>query len=386
MGFDYAAELYEHVFRRLVKNIAKQYPDNSQDTLKSEIEYIRKELRNVGLDSLFQEVLNKDTYYRWVCHSKVNGNKRVKNQMYHSEIDFSTIHKKYKKDIDIVWILTKSICKYPEESMIQEDNEDRDSNRQFRQLLEQLGFSDEEKQIFSYSDKAFYFNALEDNGDIIYEQLKQDLVMYNHFVARNMEEKVTYIFLKALPKNNLSTMRKKLRDLLNLCYKTRKSNSIQEMGVQDIIKVAECLSDLVPVIDQNSKLKRIERLREEQGAVRFAVFKKLLMGSKCSEGDTRYEYLEKVVMEHFRDHIVVKELFGTVCNEKESGQKEFNEDQILVICGEYFELLGQNLEWFKYKVERYQEVCDALPQGESSSIQKYRDLWEKVWMEGCENE
>ena len=61
---DYAMEMYKMFFRELVKEIAKKYPDNSEDTLKEETEYIKKRLEDEKLDFLFRLILNKDMYYR----------------------------------------------------------------------------------------------------------------------------------------------------------------------------------------------------------------------------------------------------------------------------------------------------------------------------------
>ena len=365
---DYAAELYEHWLRALVKDIARRYPDNSEDTLGAELEYIRKCLDDKGVGSLFECILNKDTFYQ--CLDCINNQEESITERrglvpYRDGVDFSSIRDKVTKDI--VWILKRTVAKYPRGES--EQVYDRNSYGQFEQLLKEIGLSDGEKQFFYYTDKDspskkwednkyFCFNGLVDNGDIIYSQSDQDN---------------NYLFLNALEKSNLQKMHEKLKDLLKLYYKKKESESIQEMDIQKAIEVAEYLSDLLPVIDENSKLKSEEQLQEERIAVRYAVLKKLLMNGKYNNGKSGYDYLENILVKHYEDYILGKMLLEIVCN-----QEEFNEDQILVITEGYFDSLGQHLEHFKHKVEKYRKECSKL-QSNSYPIQLYRDMWEGIW-------
>lgn len=376
-SINYAEEMYKSYLRDLIKDVAKKYPNNSEETLKLEMKYILERLKEKQIDFLFESILNKDMYFQCMDHQIIGSNEYRKGLERLREVDFSTVPQNYKRDKDIVWILQKGTIKYPKEDLMQPNREEKGRNRQFRQLLEQLEFSDKEKQIFYYSDKEFYFNALGDNGDIIYRQLKQDIISYKGVMA-SMDNRDTYIFLNAVEKNNLSLMRGKLRDLLDLCYKPKTSKCIQKMCIQDIIKVAEYLSDLVPVIYQNSKLKSIEQLQEEQIAVRLIVFKKLLVDDKCGKGKSRYDSLEKIIVEHFHDHVLIKTFLNMMFDRKETNEEKFNDDQILVISEGYFNSLGQNLRIFISKVEKYREVCNKLC-GKSCPIQMYRDIWEEVW-------
>lgn len=370
---DYAAELYRHCFRDLVKDIARQYPDNSEDTLKLEMEAIQKGLENKGLGPLFGNILNKDTYYQFLNNQEENITERRVRVPYRDGADFSSIRENGKVTKDIVWILKRTVAKYPKGE--NEQVHDRNSYGQFEQLLKEIGFSDREKQFFYYTDKDspskagennkyFCFNGLVDNGDIIYSQSDQDN---------------NCLFLNALEKSNLQKMHEKLKDLLKLYYKKKESESIQEMDIQKAIEVTEYLSDLLPVIDENSKLKSEEQLQEERIEVRYAVLRKLLKNGKCNNGKAIYEYLKNILVKHYEDHILGKMLLEIVCN-----QEEFNEDQILVILEGYFESLGQYLEHFKHKVEKYRTECSKL-QSNSYPMQLYRDMWEKVWNDSVEN-
>lgn len=374
---DYVAELYKQFFRALVKDIARQYPDDSEDTLKLEMKYIQERLKDNGLDSLFESVLNRDTFYQFLDHhQEENITEYSRSIPYRGGVDFSSIRENGKATKDIVWILKRTFAKYQRGGNELVDRvDDRSSYEQFERLLEEIGFSDREKQFFYYTDKDspskewednkyFRFNGLVDNGDIIYSQKDQDN---------------NSLFLNALNKSNLQEMHDKLKALLKGCYKKKESKSIQKMDVQKAIEVTEYLSDLLPVIDENSKLKSEEQLQEERIAVRYAVLKKLLMNGKYNNGKSGYEYLKNILVKHYEDHILGKMLLGIVCN-----QEEFNEDQILVMTEGYFDSLGQHLEDFKHTVEKYQKVCNKL-QSNSYPIQLYRDMWEKVWNDSVEN-
>lgn len=378
---DYAAELYKLYFRDLVKDIARQSSDNSKSTPESEIEYIQQRLKDVGLDFLFERILNKNTFYQYNNDQVVGGKEQEANLKYNNGVDFSAMREKYRDSKDIIWVLQKTCAKYPKKK--EQEEYDRNSYKQFKQLMNQIGFSEKEKQLYcpeidilpngETDIKYFRFNALDDNGEIIYSQQHQDVFSHNHI----MESKEKYLFTEALGKMNLQEMHKNLQDLLKVCYK--ENNSIQAMNPEDVMRVAEYLSDLIPVIDENSILKSEEQLQEERIAVRYAVFKKLLMEGKYRK-KSGCSQLRNILVKHYEDHILGKTLLEIVCSKEKS-----NIDQTLVIVEGYFDLLGQNLELFKHKVEKYREVCNKF-QDKPYPIQVYRDMWEEVWNDSTENE
>lgn len=365
-------EMYKMFFRELVKEIAKKYPDNSEDTLKEETEYIKKRLEDEKLDFLFRLILNKDMYYRCFVNRDITPNAFQINSECIGNVDFRDMRERNKKSgykEDVVWLLQKSSARYPCGEYL--NKSDRNSYKQFEQLMEQMDFSDREKQLFYDSDTTLYFNGLRDCGGTIYSQ---------QGVFMSEVNRTEYLFSHALKESNIFMMYDKLRDLLKICYKTTRGEILQEMDIQTVIKVAEYLSDLVPVIDKDSKLKNKEQLLEEQVAIRFAVYRKFLLGGKSKNSKLGNEDWQSVLIKYFNDYVLVKTLLEEV-----GGTNNFNEDQILVIIEGYLDSLEQSLELFRDKVMQYQKVCKGLL-GDSKSIQVYRDMWEAVWNNRCENE
>lgn len=313
-NMDYGTEIYRGFFRKLVKDIAKEitekYPETSKETsektLQLEMVYIRGRLENEGLDHLFKNIPTKETFYQ-LCYNKSEGKDEYKRrQEYFDAVDFSPILKEYKGNGDIIWILQRTGAKYRKGEGIQVN--DRDSYRQFEQLLGQLNFTDREQELFYDSERAFCFNALSDNGDGIYFQQQGMWLSHNGIYAGNGGRNQC-LFLNAMEKSNLQIMHEKLRELLDICYKTKTSESIQEMDLEAAIKVAENLSDLVPVIDKNSILKKKKQLQEDKKAVYFAVFSFFMKG-KYHNGEPQNESLKRIFEKYFENQLFLKWLFG----------------------------------------------------------------------------
>lgn len=358
---DYAKELYELFLRDLIRDIAERqkYSDDSEDAMKSELEYIKGKMDEKGIGFLFEKIMNKGIYYQCITSPEEMDDESGKKQKYFSkyEVDFSSIRGTRKGGEDIVWILQGSGVSYPENPVKTRDDNSYD---QFELLLENIDFSDRGKQLFCYTDKGYCFNGLEDNGDIIY---------------RHKYQETTALFLNSIRKVKLINMHDKLKDLLKLCFGKQSSRSIKKINAEAVIKVAEYLSDLIPVIDENSKLKSEEQLQAEQIEVRYAVFKGFLM-----KGDN-IDNLKNVLEKYYEDHILIKTLLEEVCD-----TGEFNDEQILIITEEYLDLLRQDIEQLKTKVERYKKLCKGVTVNPSPT-QMYHDMWENVcvWNENFEN-
>lgn len=369
---DYAVEMYKVFFRELVKEIAKEFPDNSEDTLEKEAEYIKNRLEDEKLDFLFRPILNKDMYYRCFANRDITPNVFKINSECIENVDFRDARERNKKsgdERDLIWLLTRSNAKYPNGENISENQRNR--YKQFEQLMEQLDFSDREKQIFYYSDAALYFNGLMDCGDAIYDQ---------QGVFMTEGSRTEYLFSHALKESYIATMYDKFTGLLKLCYKTANRKVLQEMDTQTVIKVAECLSDLVPVIDKDSKLKNREQLQKDQIAIRFAVYRKFLMGGKDNNKNSGNKQWQNALVKYFNNYVLVKTLLEEV-----GDTNNFNEDQILVITEGYLDSLEQGLELFRDKVMQYKKACKGLL-GDAKPIQAYRDMWEAVGNNRGENE
>lgn len=119
MDVDYAAILYKSYFRSLFKDVAKQYPDNSEDALELELKCIREncEERNQGF--LFDHIFNQSTYLRCLHNevtAMVSARKGSMNLKYSSEVDFKSLREMGKDtnaSEDVVWLLMMSMAKYP---------------------------------------------------------------------------------------------------------------------------------------------------------------------------------------------------------------------------------------------------------------------------------
>ena len=378
---DYKVRIYEGFFRTLVKEIAKEftekYPENSEDTIQSEIEYIQERLEDAGLAYLFKGIINKDTFYQ-LCFNRTEEGKDAykRRQEYSDIIDFAPIREKHEGSDDIIWILQRTGAKYRRGD---EQVKDRNSYRQFEQLLSQIGFTDREQELFYDSETAFCFNALTDNGDRLYSQKEQDIVSHNGCGAIGENAREKFLFLNALEKSNMQIMHEKLRNLIKLCYKTKDSKSIQKMDLQTAIKVADYLSDLVPVIDKNSNLKGEKQLQDDKMAVRFAVLK-FFMKEESHIGESGNDPLKEILVKYYENQFFLKRLLDEVYD-----KDNFNDEQILVITEGYLDSLEKHFKYFKDRVIQYHKVCKEF-QDSSDSIQIYRDMWEEVWNNSLENE
>lgn len=402
---DYAALFYELCFRELIKDIAeycnsdwderekkkqeciweKEKKKEEQECIRDkekiadELEYIREKLEIHRMGFLFECILNKETYYKWLNANVVADNTKGEKQVNFGEVDFSSIRKNGGDIEDVIWILARSLAKYPRAKKEDEKRyiEDRTGYRQFEKLLSEINFPNGEEQLFIYGESTYYFNALLDNGDIIYRLKQECIVSYNGIGM----EKDKGLFLNALKESGLHVMHGKLRELLKLYDESSEGKSAQEIDSQKIMQMARHLSDLVPVIDRDSKLKDEEQLQKEQIAVRFAVVNHFLLQGKNVNGGLGNACLRNNFEKYFVNHILIKTLFEEIYNNKENSSKE----QILVITEGYLDCLEQNLELFKDKVKLYQEICEKF-QDKDEPYQMYRDMWEKVWNAGFENE
>lgn len=369
---DYAVEMYKVFFRELVKEIAEKFSDNSEDTLEAEMKYIEKRLEDEKLDFLFRPILNKDMYYRCYVNRDITPDVFKSNAECIENVDFKDVRERNKKNgdkKDIIWLLMRNDAKYPNGENILEHQRGR--YKQFEQLMEQMNFSDREKQIFYYSDAALYFNGLRDCGDAIYDQQGE---------FESEKSRTESLFSGALKESYIATMYDKFTGLLRLCYKTANSKELLEMDIQTVIKVAECLSELVPVIDKDSKLKSREQLKEDQMAIRFAVYKKKLMEGKENNENSGNKQWQNTLMKYYNDYALVNTLLEEV-----GDTNNFNENQILVITEMYLDLMKHNIEFFRDSVARYKKVCKELL-GDAKSISVCRDMWELVWKDRGENE
>ena len=62
---DYVAEFYKAYFRDLIKDIAEKYLNNQEETLESEMDFIRESLKKEGLYGLFEDSLTRRNYNIW---------------------------------------------------------------------------------------------------------------------------------------------------------------------------------------------------------------------------------------------------------------------------------------------------------------------------------
>lgn len=321
---DYVAEFYKAYFRDLIKDIAEKYLNNQEETLESEMDFIRESLKKEGLYGLFEDSLTRRNYNIWRYGDPARLKEREEEKespigriyKYVGEADFSDIRKSPRNRKDIVWILQGSQFRYPIKNAdyINGIPRDSDSYRQFQQLLEQLGFTEREKQIFNYNDAYYYFNALTDNGDYIYSQEDED---------------DDIVFLNSLQKSDLDAMHEKLLRVLKLlCYEEKDSKSVREMDVLEVIKVAEYLSDLIPIIDRNSKLKDGKRLLDERIEVRSAILKRFLFRKNNKEISS--DELKKVLVKYFEDRVLISTLVEEMIN-----KEKFTDEQILIMTEEY---------------------------------------------------
>lgn len=400
---DYVIEWYRQCLRDLIKDIAKVQANSSgsENTIELEMEHIQKTLEKERVDFLFKSILNEKNYCQWLLDQTldINEYRRRHRGFAIDEIDFSSIRnnikdnnenegsrenendKEIEKSIeqskDIVWTLYRSGVRLAKDELIEED---KFSYKQFELLLQQIGFSDEEKQIFCHSDKEFWFNGLTDNGDTIYGLLHQEVLVHDGGrMLVHSHEKDTYLFSKALEGNKKDTMYDKLKKMLRLCYKTQKSESIQKMDAETAIKVAACLSDLIPIIDKNSKLKSEEQLQEERIVVRLAVIKKFMMQVKNDARKSEDGHLKNILKKYFEDYTLVKMLLEEVYN-----IGKFNEDQILLMTEGYLNMLDQSMKLFQQKVMQYQKECEKL-KDKSIPSHMYRDIWESILNSRGEN-
>lgn len=404
---DYAASFYELCFRELIKDIAEYCNSDleerekkkkecalekegieeehecvlEKEMIEDELEYIRRQLEKRRMSPLFERILNKDTYYKWhMANYLAVADKNREGQGRLGEVDFSSIRKDGKDIEDIVWILKLSFAKYPKAK--NEDKEgcetDRSSYGRFEKLLSEIDIPNGEDQLFYYDEDTLYFNGLVDNGDIIYSLKQESHVSYGG-IRRDKNEG---LFLNALKRTNLQIMHQKLKDLLNLYNKFTKEKSTQEIDAQKVIQMAEYFSDLVPIIDKDSKLKDEEQVQKERVAVRFAVVNHFLMQGMDVSGELGNTGLRNNFDKYFENHILIKTLFKEIYN-----RENINKEQVLVIIEGYLDFLEQNMEFFNEKVRQYQGICEKF-QGKNMHypIYMYRDMWEKVWNAEFENE
>ena len=114
---------------------------------------------------------------------------------------------------------------------------------------------------------------------------------------------------------------KLLRVLKLLCYEEKDSKSVREMDVLEVIKVAEYLSDLIPIIDRNSKLKDGKRLLDERIEVRSAILKRFLFRKNNKEISS--DELKKVLVKYFEDRVLISTLVEEMIN-----KEKFTDEQI----------------------------------------------------------
>ena len=403
---DYAASFYELCFRELIKDIAEYCNSNTEERekkkkecalekegieeghecvlekemIEDELEYIRKKFENKKIRFLFEHILNKDTYYRWIDASLMADIIKGEGQGRFGGVDFTSIRKNGKAIEDIIWILKLSFAKYPKAK--NEDKEgcetDRSSYGRFEKLLSEIDFPNGEDQLFYYDEDTLYFNGLVDNGDMIYSLKQESNVAYGNI----WRDKNEGLFLNALKLSNLQVMHQKLKDLLNLYNKFTKEKSTQEIDAQKVIQMAAFFSDLVPIIDKDSKLKDEEQVQKERVAVRFGVVNHFLMQGMDVNGELGNTGLRNNFDKYFENHILIKTLFKEIYN-----RENINKEQVLVLIEGYLDFLEQSMELFNDKVRQYQGICEKfLGTIMHNSIDMYRDMWEKVWNAELENE
>lgn len=374
---DYAVELYRLLLRDLVKDIVRELSENPKETLEAEMEYIRKRLEDKRAGFLLERVLNEQSYWEWMAYENMGYNLE-ENYKRSQEVDFSSIRENGEHTKDIVWILIKSIAKYPKVTGDKEKIEDgdialktRNSYRQFGQLLEKMGFTNEEKELFRYDGDTFYFNALIDNGNMVYIE-KQNLFPSDNGWMYDMNHKSDALFKIALKVSELHEMHGKLRDVIEDYNKLKKKEEIREVDVQIIIQIAEKLSDLVPIIDRDSKLKSEKQLENERIAVRFVVLSHFLPQGKNNHEKMIEEWKKSNFESYCENQIFIKAFLGKLYE-----RDAFNDKQILVITEEYLHFQEQDLKCFKDKVEQYKEICKTISD-KDYPIEVYRDAWKQI--------
>jgi len=378
---DYMAEIYKGFIRPLIKNLAEQYLDDSDTSIESEIEYIRKVLIEQNQEWVLKDILNKDIFYRLILgriQKPCKAEKAALDEYF--ETNFANIRLELKNDSnakpagDIIWLLYQSLAKY----IYEKDSEclkDRSSFKQFGLLMNEMEFAEDVKNIFKYSDGIYYFNALPDNGKELYSQRFAPIVKYKTFAVVTQDDTNKAIFLNAAGGSDKEVMYDKLKRLLKLCYKTQKDTAIQQLDYESFLAVSENLSDLIPLIDIESKLKEPERLDKERLSVRLSVFNYYVK--------QRYSSSPKLsgnLLDFSKIYTVLLNLFDKIYE-----IKDFNEVQRMIITKGYFDSLKAHLDFFTEKVMQYQKTCEKL-EGNPASPQKYNEMWEEVWTYRAEDE
>lgn len=376
---DYLEEIYRCFFRTLIRDVVKncpeimKYPENTESpententerATKKEIEYIRVRLRDETINYLF----SKDVFYTLASQLGETTDKAEKIKGF-GRVNFEDVRKRNKKDL--VWILQRggAIFQYDKNNKIG----DRRSFMMFESMLNEMEFSDKEKNIFINSGGYFYFNALTDNGDKIYEELRNPCTVYKGLLKTG-SDKIEGIFLIALEKSNLQLEHDKLKDLIDLWEEISEGKQI--MDFEKVMEISKYFVELVPVIDKEAILKSEEELNEDQMMIRLAVFK-YYMKTRKKDGK-KYDLKDEILTISGFYHSL-KRFFEEVYNEE-----NFNEEQMMIISKGYFDYLDCNFEYFKNKVAEYKGLCKGL-KGASAQY-KYDDMWRKVWSDHSENE
>ena len=239
---DYAVELYRLLLRDLVKDIVRELSENPKETLEAEMEYIRKRLEDKRAGFLLERALNEQSYWEWMVYENMGYNLE-ENYKRLQEVDFSSIRENGEHTKDIVWILIKSIAKYPKVTGDKEKIEDgdialktRNSYRQFGQLLEEMGFTNEEKELFRYDGDTFYFNALIDNGYMVYIE-KQNPFPSDNGRMYDMNHKSDALFKIALKVSELHEMHGKLRDVIEDYNKLKKKKKFGKRMCRQLFRL-----------------------------------------------------------------------------------------------------------------------------------------------------
>lgn len=416
---NYAAEIYRGYLRELIKDMVRKYPDNSEESLEEEIEYLREKIEDEKIGWLFDNFMNKNTYYDILSMERF----KKKNSINDAEgipkllvgVDFSDIRKKNKeKDIDIIWILQSAVAKleYSKSSKV----DDRTSLKEFEAMIAQMGFSGEEKKIFQYSEIYFYFNALPDHGNSIYQH-KNDPIL-NREPEKNTEEEPEEnteeepeedtekelkedaekdseeerkggfyaagnigrneaLFLSSVKESNWREMHNQLKELLQLWKKVKKAK--QDIDFKIIIRILNLFSALVPIVDEESKLKSEEQLNIDQVRICSAVSR--YFTKKWKEEGKKYD-LQEEILKIFNMHLGLERVF-----EKKDDDVDFCEEQMIIIIRAYFNYMESFCTEFINKVKEYRELCKGITDiFKSASYNIYDDMWSEVWNNRSWNE
>lgn len=391
---DYGLEIYKNFLRPVLRKVVEKYPDNSKDMIEEEMEYLRSQLRESNVEWMFRNIMNANTFYKLLLQSmsedeidkqseenkaerkeQFEESKKIENK--YQEKDIEKVHydinlsDEESPEKGIVWILQSSGIRFAGKKSLR--IQERRSFNLFEKMLNGMGFSDETKSIFRYASApdSYYFNALTGSINKIYEQIPF------HYNLRDKNGRNKELYDIAIKHSNWQTMHEKLKGIFEIYYEDKDKMNVRKLSFKDSNTILDNFYDLIPVVDNEQRLKTESRLNEECKKIQVAVYDYYYFQLADGKiGDEDYTNQAKSLINLYQK---TEEIFELICN-----KNDFNNKQIIALTYGYLECTKYYIDIFEEKIKEYRTVC-ALSGENIGLIQNCINIWHEIWNDSLKN-